>query len=239
MLFDGMPTTGPTDRSPAANHWRQPSLRKPFSPPYPPGTVTTMRKIERNIDKYGLEGLNAELRQQRQDGASLRDLAATINQRILKAALMTANVSLVGDLENVYETLQDDEGSVGQRAELSARLVRRGVPMEEVENDFVSHQTVSDYLTDCLAIDTSHQQQLTIEEAMKTIEWAETRGEAVIDRTLTRLYEAGELATAPEEVSCSLYVTCAQCNERSRLYELLEQGGCDCTVDTAMTSSSA
>lgn len=233
MVSSGMAATGATDRSPAVPRWRQPTLKKPLIPPCPPRMVTIMRKIERNIDKYGLEGLNAELQRQHQDNASLRDLATYINQRILTAALTAANVSVVGDIEDIYETLRGDEVSVGQRAEMSARLARRGVPMEEVENDFVSHQTVSDYLNDCLDMDTSRQHQLTIDEALKTIEWAEARGEAVIDRTLTRLYEAGELASAADEVSCSLYVTCEHCNKRSRLYEFLEQGGCTCTAETA------
>lgn len=191
-----------------------------------------MRKIEQNIDKYDLEGLDEDLRQQRQEGASLRDLAADINRRILTAALMEANVSLIGDVASIYETLRGDEVSVGQRAEMSARLTRRGVPMEEVEDDFVSHQTVSDYLTDCLGIDTGHHHQLTVDEAIKTIEWAEARGEAVISRTLTRLHKASELSTAVGDVSCSLYVTCKQCNNRYHLYAFLDRGGCDCAANT-------
>lgn len=103
---------------------------------------------------------------------------------------------------------------------MSARLARRGVPGEEIEDDFVSHQTVSDYLTDCLDMGTSQQQDLTIEEALNTIEWANARGEAVIYRTLTRLYEAGELATAADDMTASVYVTSERCGDRSRLYDI-------------------
>lgn len=189
-----------------------------------------MRKIERNIEKYEFDGLNEDLRRQRQQGASLRDLAAYINQRILECALTAANVSVVGDVESIYETLRGDEISVGQRAEMSARLERRGVPIEEVEDDFVSHQTVSEYLNDCLDIDTSQRQPLTTDEAIDTIEWANARGTAVIERTLTRLANAGEVTTADVSVSSTLHVTCEQCGDVYRLYDFLEQGGCDCTT---------
>jgi hypothetical protein len=190
-----------------------------------------MRKIERNIDKYGLSGLNEEIRRQRQQGASLRDLAAYINQRILETVLRDVNESIVGDVESIYETLRGDEVSVGRRAELSSRLTRHGVPMEEIEDDFVSHQTVSTYLSDCLEMETSRQQQITTEEAITTIEWAEARGTAVIDRTLTRLHEADKITTAVDDVSCSHLVTCAECGTAYRLYEFIDQGGCDCIDD--------
>lgn len=65
--------------------------------PFPLSSVIIMRKITRNIEKYGLDGLNEDLRHQRQEGASLRALAAYNNQRILERALSEANVGIVGD----------------------------------------------------------------------------------------------------------------------------------------------
>lgn len=192
-----------------------------------------MRKIERNIEKYELRGLNAELRQKRQHGSSLRELAAFVNRRVLETALSETNASVVGDVDSIYEALRGDEVSVGRRAEVSSRLKTLGVPMDEVEDDFVSHQTVSDYLQECLDIETSRQSQLTVEEALKTIEWADARGMAVINRTLTRLYEAGEINTDDVDVMCALRVTCEECGETYRLHEFLQRGGCDCTEQSA------
>ncbi|MFC6764195.1 rod-determining factor RdfA [Natrinema soli] len=155
-----------------------------------------IRKVERNIEKYGLDGLNKELHRRYQEGASLRDLATVINKRVLETALQDANATVVGDVESIYEALRGNEVSVGRRAAVSSQLKQQGVPMDEVEDDFMSHQTVRDHLQTCLDRDTARRSRVTRSDAKDTIEWARSRCTAVIERTLTRLHDAGQLQAA-------------------------------------------
>jgi hypothetical protein len=186
-----------------------------------------MRKVERNIEKYGLDGLNEELHRRHQEGASLRDLATVINKRVLETALQDANATVVGDVESIYEALRGNEVSVGRRAAVSSQLKQQGVPMDEVEDDFVSHQTVRDHLQTCLDRDTARQPRVTRSDATDTIEWARSRCIAVIERTLTRLHDAGQLQAANVEVTQSIRVTCDECGSSYRLNEFVDDGGCD------------
>jgi len=198
-----------------------------------------MRKVERNIEKYGLNDLNEELHQRHQDGASLRDLATFINKRLLETALQDANAAVVGDVDSIYEALRGNEVSVGRRAAVSTQLKQQGVPMDEVEDDFVSHQTVRDHLQTCLDRDTARQPRVTLSEATDTIEWARSRCMAVIERTLTRLHDAGQFDAANIEVTQSIRVACDECGRSYRLHEFVDDGGCEhATTSDAQRSES-
>jgi hypothetical protein len=49
--------------------------------------------------------------------------------------LADANADVVGDPENIYRLLRDDEVSSGRQAELRSRLQRAGIDIEAVEHD--------------------------------------------------------------------------------------------------------
>jgi hypothetical protein len=186
-------------------------------------------KVGRNVDKYGLRYLDEDLRRRREeDGESLRDLAAFVNARILDRAMATARAEVVGDAPAVYEALTGDDVGSARRAEVRRQLETTGVPVEDVERDFVSHQTVSDHLGRCLDVDTGRDATTDPDEAAELIGWARDRDEQIIDRTLARLRRADALDTGPLDVTVSVRVTCERCGATHRVDELLERGGCDC-----------
>ena len=188
----------------------------------------TCCKIGRDCAKYDLSGLDENLCRRRADGASLRDLQEFVNERVLERALADANADVVGDPENIYRLLRDDEVSSGRQAELRSRLERAGIDIEAVENDFVSHQTVRDHLKECLDVDTSRQSSIDIERATRNINWAESRSKAVIKQTLDQLRSANQLATDDLDVTQTVRVTCTGCGETYRVTDLLDRGGCEC-----------
>jgi hypothetical protein len=188
----------------------------------------TCCKIGRDCAKYDLSGLDEDLCRRRADGASLRDLQGFVNERVLERALADADADVVGDPENIYRLLRDEEVSSGRQAELRSRLERAGIDIHAVEKDFVSHQTVRDHLKECLDVDTSRRSCIDVERATRNINWAESRSKAVIEQTLDQLRSADQLATEDLDVTQTVRVTCTGCGETYRVAELLDRGGCEC-----------
>jgi hypothetical protein len=151
-------------------------------------------KVGRAIETYELAGFDDEIRRRRErEDASLRTLAAFLNTRILRRVTERhADRNVVADAGSIYATLTGPEDA-GAAAELRERLASLGVPVDDVTDDFISHQTMRAHLNDCLDVDTGRTQATDVEEVTNLIEWARSRDERIIDRALTRLRELGEL----------------------------------------------
>ena len=189
-------------------------------------------KITRVARAYQIRDVDAKLLQQREQGASLRELAAFFNKRILSRALDRATQEVIGDAETIYAVLMDDDTDRARQAELRSKLARYDVDIDDVRQDFVSHQTVRNHLNGCREIDTGREPDLDLESGRKTIEWAQARSEGVIEQTIERLRNAGEVADTRTEVTQSVRVACSACGRSYRIEEFLQQGGCGCHPDS-------
>ena len=199
-------------------------------------------KVGRAVETYGLDDLDAELRRRRREReASLRELAAYTNRRILAAALdvVPADVfdgdsELFGALgrseavEAIYGALADDDVPPGRRARVRTRLEQTGIDVDEVTGDWVTHPTVRTHLRECLDIDTSSRRTVDLDDATNTIEWARSRCVAVVERTLDRLQSAGGIAVTEADVSVSIRITCTECRASYSPAELVSRGRCAC-----------
>jgi len=185
-------------------------------------------KVGRVADRYDLFELDATLGRRHEAGDGLRDLADLVNRRILEDALTGADADIVGDADALYATITEDDVSAGRRAEVRAQLSNAGVDVLGMEDDFVSHQTIKTHLNDCLDIDTSRSSTLDRERASGTVEWARSRSEAVIERTMERLQANDELSTGSLSVTHTVRITCEDCGRTYRQDELLETGRCAC-----------
>ena len=185
-------------------------------------------KVGRVADRYDLVDLDGTLARRHEAGSGLRDLAALTNRRILADAITGADAAVVGDADALYETITGEDVSAGRRAEVRAQLSNAGVDVLGMEDDFVSHQTIRTHLNDCLGIDTSRSAPLDRERVAGTVEWARSRSEAVIERTVERLREGDELATGPLDVTHTVRSTCEDCGRTYRQEELLAEGRCAC-----------
>jgi len=189
-------------------------------------------KITRVARTYHIRDVDTKLLQQRQQGASLRELAIFFNKQILSKALSRATQEVIGDAETIYEVLMDDDTDRARQAELRSKLARYNVDIDDVQQDFISHQTVRNHLNDCRDINTGRESTFDLEAGRKTIEWAQARSEGVIEQTVERLRNAGEVTDTQTEVTQSVRVACSACGQSYRIEAFLEQGGCDCRPDS-------
>jgi hypothetical protein len=188
-------------------------------------------KIGRNAEAYAVEDLDRRLLERRAEGASLRRLETVVNRAILRAALREADAAVIGDAASVYETLTGDDVSAGRRTETKERLSRAGVDPDELLDDFVSYGTVRSHLRDCLDVDTDRRSTLSVEDAQGTIEWARSRSEGIVERTVERLAGTEGFSAGDVEVGHVVRVSCRDCGASHPVESFLDRGGCDCDPD--------
>lgn len=195
-------------------------------------------KIGRVTEEYDLTGLNGELITywvgDGDEQRSTRELATYVNHRILGETLTNAGIPpRKGEVENTYHLLTDDDVSSGTRVQTRNELQRDGVPVEQVESDFVSHQTVYNHLTDCLetSIETPSDEE-RLERTEEKLGALQNRTEAVTSDNVDRLKRTGILEIGEFNVNVSVTVTCENCFQEYTIRELLENGSCDCQTES-------
>ncbi len=191
-------------------------------------------KVGKTATRYGLSELDDQLvthwTSTGEDQLSTRQLATSVNQQVLESALETAGLRpKEGEVENTYRLLTDDDVSAGTRVQTRNELERDGVPIEQVESDFVSHQTVYNHLTKCLEAtlkEPSDEEQL--ERSAEKLGALQNRTAAVTEDTVARLERNGIISINEFTVAVSLTVTCETCFEEYTVRDLLEERVCDC-----------
>lgn len=190
-------------------------------------------KIDRVIERRGLDDLDEELgRRRREDDASLRDLESVFNRRVLAAELRDKRVeTLQGEVENLYRLLTSEEVSAGARTEALDRLERNGIDAGALRDDFVSYQTIRTHLRDCLGLETSRDPSFDRATAADTVFSFLARSETVVEQTLSRLRSAEELHTGDLDLAVNARVACQECGREYTVSQLLDRGHCDCYSD--------
>jgi len=200
-----------------------------------PEEIDCSCKVGRNAEKYGLETLDQQLLDRREDGASLRELESVVNTSILRTLLRDAETDLVGDAASIYEKLTDDDVSAGERTEVREWLAQADIDPDELTGDFVSYQTVRTHLRECLDVETNRTSTLSLEDAQGTIEWARSRSEGIVERTIERLNRNGDFDADAIEIGHVIRVTCTECAMSYPIDTFLQRGGCHCERATADT----
>lgn len=187
-------------------------------------------KLGRVAVEYGLDPDDRLVARWIEDRESTRALAEWFNKRVLERALLEAGLSpRDGEVGNIYRLLTDEAVTSGTRIETRADLEREGVPVDAVESDFLSHQTVYNHLTDCLGASLPESDaEGRRSEAVSKLGALESRTEAVATDTISRLENADALTVGEFEVLVSVTVTCRECHSQYPVRELLTGGGCDC-----------
>lgn len=194
-------------------------------------------KVGRVIEKYGLDGLGADLEAHwtgdRGEQYSLRALADLFNRRVLEAAMEEAGMrSLDGEIENRYRLLTDDEVSTGMREQTRRELDRSGIDVDDLESDFVSHQSIYTYLTEYReAIHPSSVERTPAERRERELDKIGalmTRTSVVTEDSITRLANSGALSGGISDVFVDVQVTCEACGRSTSVTTFLEDGGCSC-----------
>lgn len=197
-----------------------------------PDSLRSAGKVGRTTAKYDLEGVPEELatRWTGESGEreSVRSLAHRFNRRVLEVALRDAGVDTVDDVDRLYRVLIGEAGSAGDRTSLRNRLERDGVPVEEVESDFVSHQTVHTFLTEHLEVDYVTNEASQLERDAERLNRLESRLAAVTSDVVDRSRRADRIGVGDTEVFVETRVLCADCGGSYTVQALLDRGGCDC-----------
>lgn len=190
-------------------------------------------KIGDVAETWDLSGIHDELAAGwREEGASVRELTDRFNRRLLRAGFRRADRTPIdGEVGNLYRVLTDDEVDAGSRTQARERLRHGGVPIEAVESDFVSHQTLYRHLRNCLGISYEPAAQTAAdrkENWRDRISALRARTAAVADRGVGSLSEAGAIDVGSFDVLVDVNVTCNDCGEFYDLDDLLVRGGCKC-----------
>lgn len=191
-------------------------------------------KIGRVTRRYGLDSLAAELVERWQaageHGASLRELQRELNRAILRETLLAHDLTpLEGEVENLRRLLRDSPVSESQRIEARRRLEKQGIDVDDLLQDFVSHQSVFTHLRECRdasAPDRPDEERL--ERAESTVYGLRTRTETVTANTLAQLGAAGLLDPESFDVVVEVQAICDRCGRSHDVDALLTAGGCEC-----------
>lgn len=193
-----------------------------------------LSKVERVVESYGLVGHGDRLVEYwtGTDGEqrSTRELAEWFNQEVLEAAIQESGMSVrAGEGENLYRLLTDDDVSRGNRTQTELELEREGVDVDAVESDFVSHQTIYNYLTNVRDVERSSDDGgLDIETVRSRIQRLVSRTQAVTVSNLTSLRNGGALSIGSFSVNVRITVYCEDCGQQFDLTDLYERGRCGC-----------
>jgi hypothetical protein len=171
------------------------------------------------------------------DGESVRGLADSFNRQVLRAAFVDAGtLPLDGEVANVYRLLTDEAVDEGERTKCRERLRQRGIPIDQVTDRFVSHQTLYRHLVDCL--DVSYETgEKTAEERVEA--WRDrllalqTRTNRVAEQAVEQLADSGAVSIRKADVRTEVTVTCEDCGDFFRIEELLDSRTCGCGSDSA------
>jgi hypothetical protein len=202
------------------------------------GSTGRRSKVARLIDEYDLGGIGAEMERRwtapDDERTSLRDLATYFNQRLLAAAMAAAGMQpLAGEVENTYQLLTDEETSSADRTQTRRQLERDGVPVEELQSDFVTYQAIRSYLTEHRGAEyTADDRDRTVVE-VENVQRLRGRVETVTEEKLDRLRRNTDFDLGEFMLFVDVSVLCEDCGQRYGIDELLERGGCDCATSTS------
>ncbi|RZH67734.1 rod-determining factor RdfA [Natrinema altunense] len=197
-------------------------------------------KVERVMDRYDLEEwgerLEAEWVGDGTERTSLRDLATEFNQAVLRAAVRDAGSSVLEtDIDSLYRTLTNDDVSRSDAVRKRRELERSGVDIDDVQSDFVTHQTIYTYLTNVRDASLPEEDpEDRIERKKETVQRLAGRTQVITESTLEELGNAGEITDREYEVFVDVRTICGNCGADYPIADLLDQGGCDCDGSDAV-----
>jgi len=195
--------------------------------------TNTDTKIDRLIDKYDLEGMSAEIEERwtRENGDSTREIANFFNKRLLKEQLKHAEIQpLESELDTLYRFVAGEQMDTAEKIEVEERLTRTDVNIEELADDFISHQTIYNYLTEERGVEYTKSQtpEQRLRKSNESIQKVQGRLTAMTDSIIDSLVNVDILKLGEYDVISQVYIYCQNCETRFEISELFEQKSCEC-----------
>lgn len=189
-------------------------------------------KVGEVMDRYSLAGIGDQLEARwtgdYPESYSLRELAAYFNKEVLRVALTDTDHQFSGGIDHIYRLLTDDDVSSGDRTRLRNTLERDGLDVDNVKQNFVTHQAIHTYLTNGRGVQKDDRTPNRVENARETINRLQSRLIAVSETTLTQLRKSGFISLGEFDVLVDISIHCADCETHKNVFELVAARGCEC-----------
>lgn len=190
-------------------------------------------KVAMLAERRALPELDAELVRRRTEAdASLRDLAAYVNERLTTRALSEADVELTADpgtVRSVVASDANDDLDVATRERITTTLDRSDLDVPALRRSFVSHETVRRHLREHLEVDTARTTaSRSVEDTREMIAAIVDRDASIVEQALAGLRRDGKLEGGCLDAAMTVRVTCEECGRTHTVDELLDAGGCAC-----------
>lgn len=189
--------------------------------------------MERLVEEYELDEVAEEIQRRYatpdvEERSSLRELADYFNKQLVKQSFEEAAVPTTNfDVENIYAQLYHADANPDDLTQIRKRLTYAGVPVEEIEQAFISHEAIRAYLRR-QGIVYSEPEQDQIAKYREQIQQLRNRTAVVTDDKLQSLDSTGRITLGDFSVDVDIHVTCESCGVRSPLADVLADHGCDC-----------
>jgi hypothetical protein len=203
----------------------------------------TCCKITRVAEQYGLapgteehEDLSSYLvarwrGQEDSAGASYRELATMINERLLRvSSINNGRQVTTPQIKSEYAALRSDGDDA---LEVRSALEAAGIDVEELERSFVSHMAIRRHLLGCLDLDPP--------DRGTSDDWHESSIDYARDRFRTSIEDVCQALSSEKvpdaqraNVQTPIYLRCPECPTRVTLESAIDQGYvCEDHYDTA------
>lgn len=191
-------------------------------------------KVVRTLQKYDMEEfgdwLEAAWHGEGAERHSLRELKDEFNKRVLEEHLHKAGETPISaEVDTIYEVLTGEDVTKAERVQKRRELAQAGIDFEDVQREFVTHQTIHNYLTDIRGTDykeASYEDQL--ERNIETLQRLQSRMNTITEDTIDRMCDADREVGEKYNILVGVQVVCQFCGERYPAVELVRQGGCPC-----------
>lgn len=187
-------------------------------------------KVCRVLDEYGLRRYEDRLVEQWTDDSSnrkgYRALAKDLNVTLLRNEMDRAGLETLGEEAlSKYERLRDDTVTA---TEVRNILLQEGVPVERLEDDFVSYGVVRTHLVECLDLEPP---RASGDWERDAIAIAADRAEEKASEAVRSLLNKDALAVGDDaSVHASIEVECEACHTRVPVERALRRGHvCQCS----------
>lgn len=200
------------------------------------GNDAPRSKVARLLDEYDLDGLGEDLEARwtatGDDHWSLRDLAAHVNEELVRERLRAAGSNLsTAAIENVKTALNGDE-SAAEQTQVRRQLEREGVDVDALERDFLTYQAVRSYLQEYRNATYDPDTANRVDAVTEAVEKLRGRLVSVTESKVEGLRSTSRLSLGEFRVMVDVQILCTDCQQQYGVRELLTQGSCDCEVGT-------
>jgi hypothetical protein len=205
------------------------------------GDDAPRNKVARLLAEYDREALGDELEARWTATGdahwSLRDLAAHVNQELVRERLQTAGSNPSStEVASVTAALNGEESAADQ-TQVRRRLEREGVDVHSLEQDLVTYQAVRSYLKEYRNAAYDPETADRVDAVADTVEKLRGRLVSVTESKLDALRSTSRLSLGDFRVMVDVQILCTDCQQQYGVRDLLTEGGCECGMESGTGST--